>query len=840
MSCQVTFPLQDIVLLLRDKISPEIIGAVPEEKLEEEVLLFIQPKIDELQEQLSKLPPEVHVVTQALQGSVLETTLNDGKVLTSDLSPLFTKIVSDRLSNTIQTFNTLEAGVDPVTGVADGAYFNVRSSNDESYVDEYQNVGGVATPSGKSYPSRAAKWSDDQIITENGEKQRQLNNRLKKNLLSSFGAIPDDPTKAVQNREALIAASRAGTVIIDGHYEIDATPQNDFTTSLKWVSAPNGGSVNFTGTISNFIRFDSVDHIIIEGIRITSTQQSGVLMSLLNPLAVINTFKFSGELLTGIRFFSGEWSGSVDPSVQWYGVKHISVKDFHLENSKTAFSFVNCPCDLIEYKDGTIKNMSFCPLYIGVANAHPFGGIVRRMQTYFIASNVVTRNDDDFWSSEGGGAYFCVALFEGLSATVKNCVTEGLKSRDVKALYDFYISTLDPYIYEENIWKNNICFNSAKMNNELMKAKSSPISTHTKNTFIVEKDFVLRHATDPQSQGWVTLYEKVEGDDRSRLVIENNTFDVYMLLGMSSSSRTKNIHFKNNDFRIGILAASLINIRNFDTGATTLADADVIVCGNDFEIDEIGRITRNSTTYGDVYFMRMNYTADSPLGTYREIRANKNTFNIKKLTTDFWMFSGLKANILNLDDNTLNSFDPTTTTQLRPYEAVGDAVFNLSAKNQVVNTTTGLMNSGALNTIVSGTASSALEYIVDSAHSLNSISILPPTGELLVRVGVSMIGPRVGTASAFYNLKLTSTGVQYTDVDGVLKTVTYPEEGQPLITINPKVYQAPGDSALKNIRCTIRSLSYVLGVLTINLSPTDVYSGVRHKSHITVNTLAVR
>lgn len=91
MSCQVNFPLQDIVLLLRDKISPEIIGAVPEEKLEEEVLLFIQPKIDELQEQLSKLPPEVHVVTQILEDTSLKTTLNNGKVLTSDLSPLFTK-----------------------------------------------------------------------------------------------------------------------------------------------------------------------------------------------------------------------------------------------------------------------------------------------------------------------------------------------------------------------------------------------------------------------------------------------------------------------------------------------------------------------------------------------------------------------------------------------------------------------------------------------------------------------------------------------------------------------------------------------------------------------------
>lgn len=89
MSCQVNFPLQDIVLLLREKISPEIIGAVPEEKLEEEVLSFIQPKIDELQEQLSKLPPEVHVVTQVLEDTSLKTTLNNRKVLTSDFFPLF-------------------------------------------------------------------------------------------------------------------------------------------------------------------------------------------------------------------------------------------------------------------------------------------------------------------------------------------------------------------------------------------------------------------------------------------------------------------------------------------------------------------------------------------------------------------------------------------------------------------------------------------------------------------------------------------------------------------------------------------------------------------------------
>lgn len=66
---------------------------------------------------------------------------------------VWNSVVAASLSDTVQTFNTPGAGVDPVTGVPDGAYFNVRSSSDESYVDEYQNVGGSAVATGKRYLS---------------------------------------------------------------------------------------------------------------------------------------------------------------------------------------------------------------------------------------------------------------------------------------------------------------------------------------------------------------------------------------------------------------------------------------------------------------------------------------------------------------------------------------------------------------------------------------------------------------------------------------------------------------------------------------------------------------
>ena len=50
-------------------------------------------------------------------------------------------------------FPTAAEGVDPVLGVQNGAYFNVRSPLSKHYIDEYQNVNGVAVATGKSYPT---------------------------------------------------------------------------------------------------------------------------------------------------------------------------------------------------------------------------------------------------------------------------------------------------------------------------------------------------------------------------------------------------------------------------------------------------------------------------------------------------------------------------------------------------------------------------------------------------------------------------------------------------------------------------------------------------------------
>ena len=52
-----------------------------------------------------------------------------------------------------KVYATPQAGVNINTGVPAGDYFNVRSLSSNHYVDEYQNVAGVATATGKSYPN---------------------------------------------------------------------------------------------------------------------------------------------------------------------------------------------------------------------------------------------------------------------------------------------------------------------------------------------------------------------------------------------------------------------------------------------------------------------------------------------------------------------------------------------------------------------------------------------------------------------------------------------------------------------------------------------------------------
>lgn len=78
------------------------------------------------------------------------------------------ELVSDTHTNFGRIYMTPADGVDSKIGVPAGYYFNVRSPSDDSYVDEYQNVNGVAVATGKSYPSGALTQAMSEQIDKIG------------------------------------------------------------------------------------------------------------------------------------------------------------------------------------------------------------------------------------------------------------------------------------------------------------------------------------------------------------------------------------------------------------------------------------------------------------------------------------------------------------------------------------------------------------------------------------------------------------------------------------------------------------------------------------------------
>lgn len=130
-------------------------------------------------EKISGLPEQLEVMST--QTAAVSGELDEHKLQTADqIDTLKENIeanvqqLTDRQSHLMRTYATKELGVDAKVGVKPGEYFYVRSANEEEMMAEYQNIGGVASVTGKSFPSNIplTHISDDlsnvkQIVTLN-------------------------------------------------------------------------------------------------------------------------------------------------------------------------------------------------------------------------------------------------------------------------------------------------------------------------------------------------------------------------------------------------------------------------------------------------------------------------------------------------------------------------------------------------------------------------------------------------------------------------------------------------------------------------------------------------
>ena len=240
--------------------------------------------------------------------------LNDGEVVKSlvdgnlgnpnvDMTG-WVSVVSDSLSDTIQTFNTPEAGVDPVTGVEDGAYFNVRSSSDELYGDEYQNIGGVPTPSGKSYPS-------SQVIKD----LQEINDRISKQRFSvkAYGATGSVVGAEVDDGDAIIAAIQACSDAGGGEVFFDPLPSGMYYASTLRSQLTNINNVKINGNKQKLYTIDP--EITAKGARSPFYINTGDNLEVfgfyfdgryedyVSKSKRINSHNFAGETLSNIKIY---------------------------------------------------------------------------------------------------------------------------------------------------------------------------------------------------------------------------------------------------------------------------------------------------------------------------------------------------------------------------------------------------------------------------------------------------------------------------------------------------------------------------------------------------------
>lgn len=238
-------------------------------------------------------------------------------------------------------YDTPEAGVDPVTGVADGDYFNVRSPNDESYVDEYQNIGGSAVATGKSYPSSQALNAVKQEQVEQKEKIGEV--AVKFLRASSLGLVKwsdidkkppytateysDAYNNGVRIANAIKAANDVGfseVVLETGNYPVlypNESGSTVFTAMLSKGAIFLGGVKNMTinlGQSTLFVLYDSANKH-----QYNPSPSSFAAWRLAG--AVITTTNCRGITFKNGRLYGDQykraWLSGEEQTEQTYGVK---------------------------------------------------------------------------------------------------------------------------------------------------------------------------------------------------------------------------------------------------------------------------------------------------------------------------------------------------------------------------------------------------------------------------------------------------------------------------------------------------------------------------------------
>lgn len=196
-------------------------------------------------EKISGLPEQLEVMST--QTAAVSGELDEHKLQTADqIDTLKENIeanvqqLTDRQSHLMRTYATKELGVDAKVGVKPGEYFYVRSANEEEMLIEYQNVGSVATATGKTHPSAKAKWDSSKIMLGFGRTLQEKASEIFS--VRDFGAIGDGVLHTVGEWTQIpsrIYYPNLAAIKVDYPHVTALTNSIDWAATQKAINTPN-------------------------------------------------------------------------------------------------------------------------------------------------------------------------------------------------------------------------------------------------------------------------------------------------------------------------------------------------------------------------------------------------------------------------------------------------------------------------------------------------------------------------------------------------------------------------------------------------------------------------
>lgn len=405
---------------------------------------------------------------------------------------------------------------------------------------------------------------------------------------SEIGMTPNDDNG---DNFALLcdAIVRADKVLVDGMYKLTTTSVYTLDTNVINIV---GETLNSGFDVSNcwylFNVSESCIQLSLKNLTFNnSSDDIGTVLFLKNDYVTprMDFVEMSGcNIFGNISPFRFYQNAQINPNEADIGVNVIRITDNTVSNIRMSFAvFTNVSFDLLEVSGNIIRNFDNTFVSIGVTNDSPYAKeIVLNMHMVSIHDNDVycdcATNESDltnaWWGSETNDSYYAFVVCESTRVHYSKNRVEGMKSKNPNtALYDAYLSS--KYVmYDNNIWKNNCVFNSATINNSMLKAKEAigdiGFRNYHNNIFVVEENFFTLHGmTVNDSNICLMSSSKLMNWD-----IQNNLFECPKLCGTLSGNVSNNITFKNNTVNVGDLHNGLIK------AVDIIFDGNSIFCKN--------------------------------------------------------------------------------------------------------------------------------------------------------------------------------------------------------------------------------------------------------------------